>query len=492
MLTMKTRCRPVVLLWLGLSGLLLLMPEPSAAQGVYLTNRGFPSRLYELDLTANEAIFLRVLESDTQVFAMAMCPGDETLLTIGRNLGMVARVDLSTTPPAETILGQLPGDLRVVQMACSPEGTIFFTDNPTDQLYTLDLSTCDPTLTTPCSPELMGTVETALGAADVNILGADISLTGTGKLYLIAIGPGGPADRKLYEVDVSALPCPDSSCPASFINDFSTGDNVPGLTALDDRRLIISSNEDHLYRIDPTDASLTDLGTLVEFPSGDPIDIRNGDLAAIWSTCPAALDFEMDGNGDPLVPGQIIDDEFAALGITVATNDPVNHPLMIFDSGAPIGDEDLGTPNSDFGGPGIGLGGGADRPGRNGLPRGQVLVVSEDANPAVPNDHDGGGVIDFIFDPPMPLVTEIHILDIDDQGAGTIKAFDSDGMELVSRPLLPLGNNSFQVVPVGAFEVGRLEVTFPSSGAVSAVIFCTDCGANFEGESEPEPSWKRR
>jgi hypothetical protein len=264
------------------------------------------------------------------------------------------------------------------------------------------------------------------------------------------------------------------------------------MTTLTDRRLIITSNDDHLYRLDPADASLTDLGTLTEVPSGNPIDIRNGDLAAIWNVCTPTLDFEADGHGDPLVPGQIIDDEFSALGITISTNDPFNHPLMIFDTGFPTGgDVDLGTPNSDFGGPGIGLGGGAGRPGRNGLPRGQVLIISEDGNSGDPNDYDGGGVIEFLFDPPMPLVTEVHFLDKDEEATGMVKAFDRNDLELVSRPLLRLGDNSFQVVPVGAFDVGRLEVTL-GSGAVSAVVFCTRCGANFVREQEPEVDWSKR
>ena len=127
MLTKKTRYHPVVVLWLGLSGLLLLMPQPSgAAQGVYLTVRGFPTRLYELDLTVNEAIFLKSLESDTQVHAIAMCPGDDTLLTIGRNLRTVARVDLSTAPPAETILRRSTGGssrTRTSSSASTPRST---------------------------------------------------------------------------------------------------------------------------------------------------------------------------------------------------------------------------------------------------------------------------------------------------------------------------------------------------------------------------------
>ena len=160
----------------------------------------------------------------------------------------------------------------------------------------------------------------------------------------------------------------------------------------------------------------------------------------------------MDADGNSLVPGQIIDDEFSGLGITVTTSDPINHPLMIFQTAAPTGgDTDLGTPNVDFGGPGVGDGGAADMAGRNGLPRGQILIVSEDANSGDPNDYDGPSVIDFVFDPPMPLVTEVHILDIDNPAnGGFVTAFDADGFEIQSQPILPLGNNSFRVVPIGA------------------------------------------
>jgi hypothetical protein len=156
---------------------------------------------------------------------------------------------------------------------------------------------------------------------------------------------------------------------------------------------------------------------------------------------------------------------------------------MIFDSSTPNGDKDLGTPNTDFGGPGIGDGGAADTPGRNGLPRGQILIVSEDGNSDDPNDYDGASVIEFLFDPPMPLVTEVHILDIDDeQNGGFVTAYDSDGAVIQTQPLLPLGNNSFQVVPVGAFNVSRLEITVGASAGISGIVFCTQCGANFEGD----------
>ncbi len=475
--------------WLPVScvviSILLLLPMTSAAEGIYLANGSLPTSLLEIDLSTSQATHLLDLASDPLIFALAMCPDEESLLTIGLLSGNVARIDLTTATPVETVLGYLPEELAVVQMACGPGGRIFFTDSPTDTLWMLDLATCDPTLTSPCVPELMGTIESALGNADVDVRGADIAFNGPGQLFIVAVGPAGPADRLFLEIDLSGgLPCPDLSCPATFIESLSTGASIPGMTTLSDRRLIVTSRNDHLYAVNPTDVTYVDLGTVTLVPSMETLDIANGDLASRWSACAPTLDFEMDADGNPLTPGQIIDDEFAALGITVSTNDPVNHPLMIFQTGAPTGgDDDLGTPNVDFGGPGIGIGGGADMAGRNGLPRGQVLIVSQDANPGDPNDYDGASVIDFVFDPPMPLVTELHILDIDDPAnGGFVTAFDADGIEIQSQPILPLGDNSFQVVPVGAFNVSRLEISVGASAGISGIVFCTQCGANFEGD----------
>ncbi len=192
---------------------------------------------------------------------------------------------------------------------------------------------------------------------------------------------------------------------------------------------------------------------------------------------------------------------------------------MVFDSSAPTcQDEDLGTPNETFGTgfPGVGAGGEVGAPGRNALPRGNVLIIAETlSGGCVPDDDANGGTLSFTFDPATPLVTEVHILDVEPgEGAqlltsvgqtlplwvtdvseddrpladvsceceARVEAWDNiagSGTPLVSRPIFGYGNNSFQVVPVGARDVQRLDVTLCGSGAVSAVVFCRDCGANY-------------
>lgn len=181
--------------WVLVAGVvmsILLLPSAASAEGIFLLNGKLPTSLLEVDLSTSQAVHMLDLNSDTLVFALAMCPDEESLLTIGLLTGNVARIDLTPATPVETILGYLPEEFAVVQMACGPAGDIFFTDSPTDTLWKLDLSTCDPTLTTPCAPELMGVIESAPGNNDVNVQGADIAFNGPGQLFFVAAGPEVP------------------------------------------------------------------------------------------------------------------------------------------------------------------------------------------------------------------------------------------------------------------------------------------------------------
>ena len=205
-------------------------------------------------------------------------------------------------------------------------------------------------------------------------------------------------------------------------------------------------------------------------PIGDPGD---------GSICLDEIDFETDGEGGNLVAGQIIDDEWASLGVQVTTNNPSDHPAMIFDSSNPTGgDRDLGTPNEGFGGPGVGTGGGPGQPGANAVPLGNVLILSEDGDSGDPDDNASGGTLIFTFDVDV-RVDAVQILDIDEGMAGSVTAFDEDGMTVGSAGMANnLGNNSVQKVALGATGVRRLEVHFPGSGAVAGIVFCAPGGGN--------------
>ncbi|MDY7092234.1 MAG: SdrD B-like domain-containing protein [Acidobacteriota bacterium] len=193
-------------------------------------------------------------------------------------------------------------------------------------------------------------------------------------------------------------------------------------------------------------------------PAGDP--------------CPPTLTFDTAADGSNLPAGTVVHEQWAELGIHVASGDPVHHPAMIFDSAHPTGgDWDLGAPHRDFGGPGIGTGGAAGTPGENAVPQGKVLILSEDGDAGDPDDNAGGGTLVFTFDHPVE-VASVSLLDIEASGAGMVEAYDSTGALLTAVPMLALGDNSFQSLPIEVVDVRRLEVHFPESGAVAAVTFC--------------------
>jgi hypothetical protein len=100
------------------------------------------------------------------------------------------------------------------------------------------------------------------------------------------------------------------------------------------------------------------------------------------------------------------------------------------------GELDLGTPNADFGGPGIGPEGGQDQLGENAEALGKVLRVFAD------NEAGGQMIVDF---DQLVRVDSIDIVNVDAVG-GEARLYDVGG-ELIATTAIPLsGNNSVQRV----------------------------------------------
>ncbi len=183
------------------------------------------------------------------------------------------------------------------------------------------------------------------------------------------------------------------------------------------------------------------------------------------------IDFDTDGVGNTLAAGTIIDDEYAAYGLTVTSNDQVNHPAMIFDSSNPTGgDTDLGTPHNDFGGPGVGIGGAAGAAGENNTALGNILIISEDGDQLDPDDDAHGGSLIFTFDTPQSIAS-VSVLDVDGNEAGSnIQVFDGSGFLLNEFLIAALSDNSFQKIDVDTVNVSMMKVNFVSSGAVTEIV----------------------
>jgi len=85
---------------------------------------------------------------------------------------------------------------------------------------------------------------------------------------------------------------------------------------------------------------------------------------------------------------------------TVSTADQVNHPPVILNTASTIYTA-FGAPNTAFGGPGIGGGGGSGQPGANSVALGQALAYSEDGNAKIP--FPGLGAVSVNFRVPVFL-----------------------------------------------------------------------------------------
>ena len=224
----------------------------------------------------------------------------------------------------------------------------------------------------------------------------------------------------------------------------------------------------------------TDSATVaIPGPVCDGSNIGNADPmappAGVVNICLPTIGFETDAANASLVAGQIIDNEWAAWGVRVTTHNPALYPAMIFDTAHPTGgDIDLGTPNADFGGPGVGAGGRSGKPGVNDRALGKVLIIAERNNPTDPDDNADGGTLVFTFDYSVRM-DEVQILDIDDtHAAGVVRAYsDAAGDQLVATGrMLGLGDNSVQTVVLNARNVRRLEIAFPASSAVANIVSC--------------------
>ena len=212
--------------------------------------------------------------------------------------------------------------------------------------------------------------------------------------------------------------------------------------------------------------------------TGGPI--FEADPSPVEGMCLPVIDFETDDAGILLAAGDIVDTEWEGWGVHVTTNDPVNHPAMIFDSANPTGgDWDLGSANEDFGGPGRGDGGRAGTPGENSQALGKLLIISEDADSSDPDDNGSGGTMSFTFDMPV-RIDDIHLVDVDDMSAvGDFKAYSTqDTSNLITMgQSLGLGDNSVQVIPLNAGGVQRLDITLPESGGIQSIVSCRSATA---------------
>jgi SdrD B-like protein len=162
---------------------------------------------------------------------------------------------------------------------------------------------------------------------------------------------------------------------------------------------------------------------------------------------------------------------------------------VVFDSSNPSGgDDDLGSPHADFGGPGAGSGGATGATHANSTALGKILIIAEDLT------LDGGGLV---ADPDDATLTGMTI-DFDFSALGTVtmssctyidietsrpdanvQMFDAGGNSLGIVSLTSVGNNGVRTVSLGSVSgVDHVRVTLNGSGAIGGFDFEVDCTAS--------------
>ena len=195
--------------------------------------------------------------------------------------------------------------------------------------------------------------------------------------------------------------------------------------------------------------------------------------------CPPVLGFSVDAAGAAIRAGADLSDAYRAYGVSISTDS--KRPIA-FDSSAPTGgDSDLGTPNADFGGPGVGGGGGLGELGENSAGQGGLLILAEDTVDADgdglvddPDDNAGGGAVTLAFDEAM-CVFGLRLIDIESDEDGTVTLLDADGLVLASHSAAGWGNNSAELLALdGICGVHSATVSLSSSGGIDDVDLCPE------------------
>lgn len=124
------------------------------------------------------------------------------------------------------------------------------------------------------------------------------------------------------------------------------------------------------------------------------------------------------------------------------------------------------------GGPGWGVDGSPDSPGRNCFPQGNILIIQESDKPE-PDDNLGGGVICFLFKRKVKLFS-IGLMDIARTRGDFLEVEDFSSNRPFRIDFEGLGDNAVQTIPIERNNVVRLCLNLLGEGGVTQISFCSD------------------
>lgn len=175
------------------------------------------------------------------------------------------------------------------------------------------------------------------------------------------------------------------------------------------------------------------------------------------------LDFDWAPGGVPLPAGTIIGDQWADIGLHIATlNNVPWHPQLgiLFDSGNPTGgDFDLATPGYGF---------------HNVTALGNLLIVAENAldwnlDGLVddPDDEKFGGTFFFGFDRPA-RISEVTMVDVDFTEHSRMRCYH--GASLIQDVFTPgIEDNCVDDVSLAPDDLTQMQLDFSGSGGIASM-----------------------
>ncbi len=240
----------------------------------------------------------------------------------------------------------------------------------------------------------------------------------------------------------------------------NTDDCIANVTVLD-TNIATATCQDITVSVDPN-GSITIDPSLIASVSSDACGVDSVDVCG--SSC-SIIDF------NSFSAGTNITTQLASVGISSVSATGGINQAWIFDSSNPTGgDWDLGTPNQQYGGPGVGNGGAS-----NNVALGKLLIVQENNN--TPDDNGGGGNLYFNFSN-APTINSVKIVDIEENNSFMVVTQTNGNTTTI--PIAQIGDNSVQDVPVNLTDVAQLRVRFKRSGGVASLDVCnTACNNTF-------------
>ena len=165
---------------------------------------------------------------------------------------------------------------------------------------------------------------------------------------------------------------------------------------------------------------------------------------------------------------------------------PARNTAIIYNSSCPGGctggDDDLGTPNETFGGPGIGAGGASGMAYMNANALGNLLIVHQYCNDldtlpvADPRDYGGSAEVTITF--PTPVTFDgLTLIDIETTESLVLEYFDTSGASLGTQSAPVTGDNGVVYLEAETASystlsgVGQIVITKQGSGALDNLTF---------------------